>query len=107
MVRLQIHRAEKVLDAIANVSSRHPGSGMGLVFSELSAPQKALLAMWLTELALPPRGALPELPKPTSASAPASLTAGSPDRATRLIHLLLRKGVLTQSEASELLTDPE
>ena len=107
MVRLQIHRSDKVLDAIANVSSRHPGSGMGLVFSELSAPQKALLAMWLTELALPPRGALPERPNPARTSAPASVTAGSPDRATRLIHLLLRKGVLNQSEASELLTDPQ
>lgn len=109
MVRLQIHRADKVLDAIAHVSSRHAGSGMGLVFSELSAQQKAMLGMWLTELALPPRESFAEMPKPKSAGAPASASAtvGSQDCAMRLIQMLLRKGVLSQSEASELLSEPE
>ena len=107
MVRLQIHRADKMLDAIAHVSSRHAGSGMGLVFSELASQQKTLLANWLTELALPPRAAFPEPAMPKRATA-AALTAAAPeDRATRLIQMLLRKGVLNQSEASELLTDPE
>jgi len=107
MVRLQIHRADKVLDAIAQVSSRHAGLGMGVVFSELSAQQKVLLGMWLTELAVPARAAFAELPKPSRASVPVPVAVSPQDRATRLIHILLRKGVLTESEVNELQSDPQ
>ena len=106
MVRLQIHRGDKVLDAIAHVSSRHAGSGMGLVFSELSAQQKSLLAAWLTELALPPSMAFPD-PAPAKSTKAPDFTPEQQDRSTRLIQMLLRKGVLNQSEANELLSEPE
>jgi PilZ domain-containing protein len=106
MVRLQIHRSDKVLDAIAHVSSRHAGSGMGLVFSELSVQQKNLLAMWLTELALPPSMVFPD-PAPVKSTKTPDFTLDPQDRATRVIQLLLRKGVLNQSEANELLNEPE
>jgi len=39
-VRLQIHRAGLILDALANVSARHAGSGMGLVFGELTGRRR-------------------------------------------------------------------
>src|SRR6202035_999670 len=42
-VRLQIYRAGLILDAIATVSARHAGSGMGLMFGELSNAQRAVL----------------------------------------------------------------
>jgi PilZ domain len=106
MVRLQIHRSDKLLDAIAHVSSRHAGSGMGLVFSELTSSQKALLGMWLTELALPPRGVFGEAPKPSSVTPGVPSAKGSTGTA-RLIQMLLRKGILSQSEANELLSEPE
>ena len=95
-VRLQIHRGGLILDVLANVSSRHAGSGMGLVFGEISAGQKAVLQSWLDELEFP--RAVPQNPFPRE-------NAGlrEPDCAERLVGVLLRKGVLTQSEATEIL----
>src|SRR6202047_3494954 len=52
-VRLQIYRAGLILDAIATVSARHAGSGMGLMFGELSNAQRAVLESWLSELGMP------------------------------------------------------
>ena len=42
-VRLQIHREGLILDALAKVSARHAGLGMGLVFGELTGSQRAVL----------------------------------------------------------------
>jgi PilZ domain len=101
-VRLQIHRAGLVLDALANVSARHVGSGMGLVFGELTGSQRAVLETWLSELGLPPRTIF-EDPFPSSSKAPAH----EPDCAVRLVRMLVRKGVLSQSEAKEVLDERE
>jgi len=97
-VRLQIHRGDHVLDVLANVSSRHAGSGMGLMFGEISEPQRSILESWLCELGLPPRAVFD---KQFPAADPAPL---GNDCATRLVHLLLRKGALSQSEAREILS---
>jgi PilZ domain len=96
-VRLQIHRAGVTLDVLANVSSRHAGSGMGLMFGEIGAAQKAVLESWLGELGMP-RTVL-EKPFPR-ADEPSSANA---DCAVRLVRILFRKGVLSQSEAKEIL----
>jgi len=101
-VRLQIHRAGLVLDALANVSARHVGSGMGLVFGGLTGSQKAVLETWLSELGLPPRTTF-ENPFALSNKAPAQ----EPDCAVRLVRMLVRKGVLSQSEAKEVLDECE
>jgi FlaG/FlaF family flagellin (archaellin) len=98
-VRLQIQRAGLVLDVLANVSSRHVGSGMGLVFGEIAGAQRAILESWLSELGLPPRAVFE---KPFPAENP-TLSLGN-DCATRLVQVLLRKGALSQSEAREILS---
>ncbi|HXN51577.1 MAG TPA: PilZ domain-containing protein [Candidatus Acidoferrum sp.] len=99
-VRLQIHRAGMILDVLANVSSRHVGSGMGLVFGEITATQRAVLESWLGELGLPPRSVFENpFPQANEASSPDA------DRALRLVQILLRKGVLSQSEATEVLRE--
>src|SRR5229473_6114280 len=98
-VRLQIHRAGLVLDVLANVSSRHVGSGMGLVFGEITGAHRTILESWLSELGLPPRAVFE---KPFPAENP-TLSLGN-DCATRLVHVLLRKGALSQSEAREILS---
>ncbi len=99
-VRLQIHRAGLTLDVLANVSSRHAGSGMGLVFGEITQTQRVVVESWLGELGWPPRtafeNAFPPLKPATSPGA---------DCAARLVQTLLRKGVLSQSEATEVLRD--
>jgi PilZ domain len=101
-VRLQIHRAGLILDVLANVSSRHAGSGMGLEFGEITQAQRAVLENWLNELGVPQSAVFENpflLSKGTSTS--------EPDRAARLVRLLLRKGVLSQSEAKEVLEECE
>ena len=100
-VRLQIHRAGLILDVLANVSSRHAGSGMGLEFGEITGAQRAVLENWLNELGLPQSAGF-ENPFPLSTG-----TTREPDRAARLVRMLLRKGVLSQSEAKEVLEECE
>jgi hypothetical protein len=99
-VQLQIHRAGMTLDVLANVSSRHAGSGMGLVFGEITDTQRTILENWLGELGLPPRtrfeDAFPQARQATSSDT---------DCAARLVQVLVRKGLLSQSEATEVLRD--
>ena len=98
-VRMQIQRSGKILDALATVSSRHAGSGMGLVFGEFREAQRAVLESWLCEVGLPRKiveNPFPEVRK-------ASVAGG--DCATRLVRILVRKGVLTGTEADEVLRE--
>src|SRR6266852_7216104 len=99
-VRLRIHRSGMILDVLANVSSRHAGSGMGLVFGEIAETQRAVVESWLGELGLPPRtlfeNAFPPLKQTTSPDT---------DCAARLVQVLVRKGVLSQSEGTEVLRE--
>src|SRR5258708_17028234 len=46
-VRVQIHRSEQVLDVLGTVSSRHVGSGMGLVFADMPPAQRDVVTNWL------------------------------------------------------------
>ena len=109
-VRLQIRRNDEVFDALAHVSSAHAGSGMGLVFSDITLAQAALLRSWLGESALPPEMAFAAA-RPANRTTQITKTTQNVDAntiyAVRLIHALVRKGVLSQSEATELLRDPE
>jgi len=98
-VRLQIHRAGMTLDVLANVSCRHAGSGMGLVFGEITEPQRSVLDGWLGELGLPQRTRFENAFPPVQATSPDT------DCAARLVQVLVRKGLLTQSEATEVLRD--
>jgi hypothetical protein len=97
-VRLQIQRSGKILDVLANVSSRHAGSGMGLVFGEIAAAQKATLESWLSDLGLPPRMIYANPFPPLNET-----QTQEPDYTVRLVEMLVRKGILSQSEATEVL----
>ena len=104
-VRLQIYRAGLILDAPATVSARHAGSGMGLMFGELTNAQKAVLESWLNELGTPDvvfENLFPRI-KGTQGGTSAGTSAHEPDYAVRLVRVLLRKGVISQVEAKEVL----
>jgi len=103
-VRAQIHRGEQVLDVLATVSSRHVGSGMGLVFADMPPAQRDVVTNWLKELRLPTQISFSNA-FPASAQPPRG--DGDQTYAIRLIHALVRKGLLSQSEAREILSDPE
>lgn len=97
-VRLQIQRSGVILDVLANVSSRHAGSGMGLVFGEIGEPQRRTLNSWLSEIGLPRIVFANPFPAMVKEAAPVEA-----DCAARLVQMLLRKGLLSQSEAKEIL----
>jgi PilZ domain len=100
-VRMQIHRGGLILDVLANVSSRHVASGMGLVFGEITEAQREILETWLRDLGFSSRGGA-DNPFPAN---PASFLGN--DCATRLAKVLLRKGLLSQAEVKEILSGCE
>ncbi|PYU41381.1 MAG: hypothetical protein DMG54_20045 [Acidobacteria bacterium] len=100
-LRLRIHRNDEIFDAPASTASSHTGSGMGLLFGEMTPEQRSMLAGWLDECVAPSR---------SSPTAP--LQAEKTDQrdhllAVKLIHSLVQKGVLSQSEAAALLEDSQ
>jgi hypothetical protein len=102
-VRLQVRRGDDVLDVLASVSSRIAGSGMGLVFAEITPAQRALLKTWLGESQFPSEMSF-AAPRPAKSSRTES--AAQTACSVRLIQMLVRKGILNKSEATELLSDP-
>lgn len=109
MVRLRIQKRNEILDVTANVSSRHAGAGMGMVFDPLSPAQRSVLESWLCESFDSPesssllpgsRSLLPLKPDNKEEAETRDLTC-----VARLIQTLLQKGILTQSEATDILRD--
>jgi len=47
-VRLRIHKNDQIFDARASTASSHTGSGMGLLFGEMTPEQRSMLAGWLS-----------------------------------------------------------
>jgi len=100
-LQLRIHKNNEIFDARASTASSHTGSGMGLLFGEMTPEQRSMLAGWLNE------GVAPSRSSPT-----APLPAEKTDQrdhllAVKLIYSLVRKGVLSQSEAAVLLEDSQ
>lgn len=102
-VRLLLTKNEQRVEFRAKVTSSHRGSGMGLVFEQLTPEQKGALQSWLGG----DSAAREEAAFRTGApNATRDATAKLNERfASRLLKILERKGVLTHSEAAELLRD--
>ena len=105
-VRLQIQKANETLELLANVSSQHPGSGMGLEFNEITPEQRASLKSWLAE-ANPVTQVEFANPRSSEKRGQRKDSDGDETYAVRLINMLVRKGILSKSEATEVLRDPE
>jgi hypothetical protein len=100
VVRLAIQKETATVEFHAKVTSRHPGSGMGLVFEGITTAQRATLAKWLSTQSV----ALVDSPIPLPAEATERQSEGQSGFA-RLLDILTRKGILTESEALSLLRD--
>ena len=103
-VRLQVHRGEEMLEVMARVTSQHPGSGMGLEFSGMTLEHRATLRSWLAEWSGATDGIVPSPRFSGNGKHPDGVEE---PYAIRLINALVRKGILSKSEATELLRDPE
>ncbi|PYU36369.1 MAG: hypothetical protein DMG31_01140 [Acidobacteria bacterium] len=100
-VWLQIQKESATVEFRAKVTSCHPGSGMGLVFEGITPAQRSALAKWLCKQSAGFESDSPVSP-PTKAT-----TDRSEDqpRFARLLDILTRRGVLTESEALSLARD--
>lgn len=103
-VHLQIQKSGETLDVLAKVSSQHPGSGMGLEFSDTAPEQRAMLRSWLAD-----RGHSTQAGDRNARSYGKATPSEDAHQiyAIRLINALVRKGILSKSEATELLRDPD
>jgi PilZ domain len=100
-VRLQLTKNDQQLELQARVTSCHMGSGMGLMFEQLTPEQSAILLGWLE--GTPAREENPFRAAPANATWDAA--KANARFAASLVKVLERKGILTHSEAAELLRD--
>jgi len=102
-VRLQLNKNNQRLEVRAQVTACHVG-GMGVVFEQLSPAQQGTVVSWLESTFAPA-----EAPFRSARSMSTAAPEDKPKEKTRfglsLVRILERKGVLTHSEAAELLRD--
>ena len=98
-VQIRIVREGQVFEAQAKVAHCKLGMGMGVAFVSAQAEHKKLLGAWIVELG-------GELPR-ALASKSDGLAGMSNDQLSRvmseLVRVLMRKGVLTETERQEIL----
>jgi PilZ domain-containing protein len=100
-VRLQLNKNNQRLELRAEVTACHVG-GMGLAFEQLSPAQQGTVVRWLESTFAPAE-------VPFQAARSVAAVQDDPKKKThfgvRLVQILERKGVLTHSEAAELLRE--
>lgn len=103
-VHVGVRKGKTQLDTNGIVVYSQAGLGMGIAFDSLDGSQRDALQKWLTEITGSRAIVFSDvLPKPER---PAPLQG--PDFATvsRLVRLLISKGLITEGEGSSVLFDP-
>jgi hypothetical protein len=103
MVQLRISRGTQVFEALAMVAHCKLGMGMGLAFVSAQEEHKKLLGSWIVEVG----GELPEAPAPKSDEVKGMSNDQLSKVVSELLQLLMRKGVLTEAERQEILTNSQ
>lgn len=101
-VLLQLTKNSQRLQFGAEVTSCHAGSGMGLIFDPLTPAQVDIVVSWLDEASSPAEASFRS---ETSARVAESASHANARFAARLLKTLERKGIVTRSEANELLRE--
>jgi len=111
-VRLGLHKDNRVIELNGKIVYSSPGLGMGIAFTESDADQQAALDDWIASLEHEKQhGASVHVPaSPEPIAPPAARNAGHAAGATdgraivtRLVHLLVAKGVLSEDDAEMIL----
>ena len=104
-VRVTIRKGKHEFHTPGNVVYSQLGLGMGIAFAELDPPQREALNAWIGGLSEEAHSAgeayRPEKWPSMSGAAPADRAA-----LTRLVRLMITKGILTEAEGSSVLVDP-
>jgi PilZ domain-containing protein len=99
-VQLQLTKNDQHLELQARVTACHMGSGMGLMFEQLTPEQSLIIAGWLEGTSVREENPFRTAPAANSTWDAAKANARF---AASLVKVLERKGILTHSEAAELL----
>jgi hypothetical protein len=102
-VHVTLRKGKASFEAPGTVAYLQDGLGMGVSFNDLESARRSELASWLSDMTGEHQAAPDDSQRPASAA-----PGATPDRAmlTRLIHLLIQKRVLTETEATSVLHDP-
>ena len=100
-VRLQLIKNGQRVEFRAEVTSCHMGSGMGLIFEHLTPAQTDTVVSWLESTS----SAADDAFRAASSGAIKQSASKSNRFAAKLLKLLERKGILTRSEAADLLRE--
>jgi hypothetical protein len=99
-VQLQLTKNDQRLELQARVTACHMGSGMGLMFEQLTPEQSLIIGGWLEGTSVREENPFRTAPAANSTWDAAKANARF---AASLVKVLERKGILTHSEAAELL----
>ncbi len=97
-VRVRISRGGLTFEANAKVLYGKPGMGMGISFLEMGREEQALLTRWIQELSASPNPGVKKYVAPSMKDREGVEVAV----VGQLITLLMRKGMLSQSEGEQL-----
>jgi len=102
-VHVTLRKGKASFEAPGTVAYLQDGLGMGVSFGDLESVRRSELASWLSDMTGEHQAVHDDSQRPASAA-----PGATPDRAmlTRLIHLLIQKRILTETEATSVLHDP-
>lgn len=104
-VQVTIRKGKHEFHTAGNVVYSQHGLGMGIAFAELDAEKRTALCAWIGDLSGESHTSS-EVHRPEKWAG--ATGAASLDRATltRLVRLMITKGILTEAEGSSVLVDP-
>ncbi len=103
-VRLRLHKGSTIFECQCKVTYSTPGQGMGLIFEELTPEQQHVLKTWMAGQSTMDDMVLDSLHAASKADESYKMNRTPMGR---LIRLLIRKGILTESEAATVLRDTD
>jgi hypothetical protein len=104
-VRVTVRKGQSNFETTGVVVYSQTGLGMGIAFDTMEPGQRHALDSWLAELTGTKQAATPA---PASYGAYESVSGKSQSTATvtRLVKLMISKGLLTEAEGASILFDP-
>ncbi|HXX44576.1 MAG TPA: PilZ domain-containing protein [Candidatus Acidoferrales bacterium] len=105
-VRVSVRKDQTNLETGGVVVYSQTGLGMGIAFDTMEPRQREALHNWLTELTGVRSTYAPEPRSRELESGSSAQESPASPAVTRLVRLLITKGILTEAEGSSVLYDP-
>ena len=101
LVRARLKKGETIVEVNGNVVYQMPGLGMGIAFHELSPDNRSALEQWVAHIPTERHG--PDASDVQADPGQLAISLQPGGHFLELIRILVKKGVLTESEAAGLL----